>query len=385
MTKFSNNDERFMRKCIELARKGQPHPNPYVGAVLVDGDGQVLSEGYHRKAGGDHAETIALGMSNKFQIPNSKFQNTTLYINLEPCCYFGRTPPCADKIIKSGIKKVVIAIKDPNPKINGKGIKKLREAGIAVKIGILKKEAEQLNEQFICSYTKARPFVALKIATTLDGKIAARSGDSKWITGEQARAYARGLRARHQAILVGINTVLTDNPNLGIGGRCMVGRANYAKLRDPLRVILDSKLRIPTKARALRDQNVIIATTNLAPKSKIKQIRGAGFKVWVLPKRESKVSLKHLLAKMRAQNIISVFVEGGGAVASSFLKQKLIDKVYWFLAPKIIGDERALPSIKNQNITKIKDVFKLKNVLYQQLGRDILAQGYLLFPTLQTS
>lgn len=354
--------ERYMRRCLELAELGQPHPNPYVGAVLIDENGKIIAQGYHRRAGEEHAEAQALG---KFKI---KIQNSKLYINLEPCCYTGRVSPCTDAIIDSGIKKVIVAMKDPNPKVNGKGIAMMRRAGIDVTVGVLKKEARRLNEQFVTFHTKHRPFIALKLAATLDGKIAARTGDAAWITGEKMRAYTRGLRATYQSILIGVNTVLQDDPHLG---------ARIRGKRDPLRIILDSRLRISLHARVLRDDNVIIATTACAGKQKIKSLSKRGIEVWMCASsREGMVHLPDLMERMRSHTIISCFVEGGGRVASSFLKSGLVDKVYWAIAPKILGDEKACASVSGCVVDTIKNAFVLHDVLHTPIEHDVLFEGY---------
>lgn len=351
-----------MRRCFELALLGQPHPNPYVGAIVVDENGKIISEGYHRKAGEEHAEAIAL---RKFKITS---RNATLYVNLEPCCYIGRVPPCTDAIIASGIKKIIVAMKDLNPRVNGKGIAALRHAGIDVTVGVLKEEARRLNEQFVTFHTKRRPFVALKLAATLDGKIATRSGDSKWITSEKMRSYTRALRAQYQSILVGANTVLQDDPKLGVRIR---GK------RDPVRIILDSRLRIPLTAEALRDNNVIIATTARAGKQKIKSLRKRGIDVWTCASScDGFVHLPVLTERMRAENIISCFVEGGGQVASSFLKEGLVDKVYWALAPKILGDEKAVSAISGNMVITMKGAIHFKSVCYKQIDDNMLVEAY---------
>ena len=359
MNKFH---ERYMRRCLELAGMGNPHPNPYVGAVLIDEKGEIIAEGYHSMAGEEHAEAQAL---RKFKV---NIQNAKLYINLEPCCYSGRVHPCTDTIISSGIKTVIVAMKDPNPRVNGKGIEILRRSGIKVTVGVLQKEARLLNEQFVTFHAKHRPFIALKLATTLDGKIATRAGDSKWITSLKMRAHTRLLRARHQAILIGVNTVLKDDPHLGA--------RSFGK-RDQMRIILDSKLRSPLKAKALRDKNVIIATTSRATLKKIKSLEKQGIFVWVCASdRRGFVHLPKFMERMRDHGIISCFVEGGGRVASSFLSEGLVDKIYWAIAPKILGDEKAVSAISGRGILTMRSAMRLKNARYTQIDDDILCEGY---------
>ncbi len=358
--------EHYMRRCLELAGNANPHPNPYVGAILVDENEKIIAEGHHRMAGKEHAEAHAL---RKFNPESFRGQNIKLYVNLEPCCYKGRVDSCTDAIIASGVKRVIVAMKDPNPRVNGKGIEILRRSGINVTVGVLQKEARLLNEQFVTFYAKRRPFIALKLATTLDGKIATRSHDSKWITSLKMRAYTRSLRASHQAILVGINTVLKDDPHLGVRS---LGK------RDPMRIILDSKLRAPLKAKALRDKNVIIATTPRAAQKKIKSLEKQGIFVWVCaPDRRGFVHLPKLIERMRDHGIISCLVEGGGRVASSFLNEGLVDKVYWAIAPKILGDERSASVVSGRDVLTMRRALQLKNVHYREIDDDIPCEGYM--------
>lgn len=374
------NDQQYMRRCIELAKRGQPHPNPYVGAVLVDEKENVVAEGYHKRAGEEHAEVECL---KKFKTQISKAcpasaklgawvktttQNLKLYVNLEPCCHWGKTPPCADAIVKAGIKRVVVAMKDPNPLVNGKGIQQLKEAGIEVSSGVLEREAYKLNEQFIAFHKKHRPFIALKTATTLDGKIATQSGDSKWITGEEARNYARSLRARYQAILIGVNTVIKDDPHLGV-------RNNLYK--DSVRIILDSTLKSPINRQVFRDYNVIVATTSRASINSIHTFEKRGVTIWRCAEFKKEVDIADLFSKMVKNQIISVFVEGGGKVLSSFISQGYWDKIYWFLAPKILGDELALSAVGNiRQVKNMQESIQFKDVSHHTFNEDFMIEGY---------
>ena len=248
--------EHFIDETLVLAKKaiGLTNPNPMVGAVVVK-RGRIIAKGYHRQAGLPHAEIEA------FNAAKTSVKGATLYTNLEPCVHQGKTPPCVDAIIQAGIKRVVCSISDPNPKVHGKGIAKLKQAGIIVSVGLKEKEARALNEAFFVFHEKKRPFIAIKFAGSLDGKIATHTGNSKWITNEPARLFARKLRGEYQAILVGINTVIRDNPHLG---------TRLAGKKDPVRIILDSNLQIPLNSQVLRDNNVIIATTTHAPEEKKK-------------------------------------------------------------------------------------------------------------------
>lgn len=341
-------DEYFIKKTLTLAKKGLSwtNPNPMVGAVIVK-NGKVLAEGYHKKFGFPHAEIEGLNLLK------NDADGATLYVNLEPCNHFGQTPPCTDAIISSGIKRVVCSTLDPNPKVAGKGVKKLKKAGIKVDIGILKEKAQNLNEAFFVFHKKKRPFIALKFASSIDGKLATTTGDSKWITNETARNYARGLRAKYQAILVGINTVLKDDPHLGI--------REFGK-KDPIRIILDSKLKIPLKAQVLRDENIIIATTNFADKEKKELLKSMG--ILVLSFKGERIPIKALLKTLAQDNIISVLVEGGGQVLESFIEEKIVDKLYAFYAPIIIGEGKML-----------QDAIHLKNVSYKRVGDNLLTVG----------
>jgi len=294
-------DEKFMDEALKLGAKGAgwTAPNPMVGAVIVSAgggsasggkNGKIVGRGYHRIAGGPHAEIEALADAGR------SARGATLYVNLEPCAHFGRTPPCAEAIIKAGIKRVACSTVDPNSLMHGRGIAKLKSAGVSVSVGARGKEARTLNEAFFVFHGKKRPFVAIKFASSLDGKIAARSGDSRWITNEEARKYARNLRRNYQAILVGINTVLHDDPHLGL---------RIKGVPDPLRIILDSKLRIPLDAKVLRDSHVLIATTAGAPKRKKKLLETLGVSVRVLP--GTAVSIQRLLALLKKAGIHSIW------------------------------------------------------------------------------
>src|SRR3989344_4165345 len=293
-------DERFMDEALKLAAKGAgwTSPNPMVGAVIAR-EGKIVGRGYHRRAGGPHAEIEALAAAGR------RARGATLYVNLEPCAPFGKTPPCTEAIINAGIKRVVCSAIDPNPQVQGRGVARLKQFGIAVSISVRKEEARSLNEAFFVFHEKKRPFVALKFAMSLDGKLATRTGDSQWITGEKARSFARNLRGRYQAILVGVNTVICDNPHLG---------ARTKGKKNPMRIIVELRLRIPLNADVLRDADVIIATTSSAPETKIKSLEKRGIRV--LTFTGTRVPIKKLLAELRKREILSVFVEGGGEIRS---------------------------------------------------------------------
>jgi diaminohydroxyphosphoribosylaminopyrimidine deaminase/5-amino-6-(5-phosphoribosylamino)uracil reductase len=293
-----------------------------------------------------------------------------MYVTLEPCTHYGRTPPCVDAIIRSGIKEVIIGMKDPNPLTNGKSIAKLRRAGIKTKVGVLQKECESLNEVFIKYTAKKMPFIAVKSAQSLDGKIATAKGHSKWITSGAARKYAGAIRNEFDAILVGINTVLKDDPGLNRNTK-----ANGLK-----KIILDSSLKISPKARlfaGVKPSDVIMATTAKAPLKKRESFLKKGVQVIVCPRREGKVDLKWLFKELAKREIISVLVEGGAQVIGSVLKGKLADKMYCYIAPVIIGDQKALTSVVGVDTQRVDRAIQLKNMTLKNIGKDILIQGYI--------
>lgn len=349
-------DEQFLKETLRLAKKGMSwtNPNPMVGALIVK-DGHAVARGYHLKSGLPHAEIEA--------IRNAKnLQGATLYLNLEPCNHFGKTKPCVDSIISSGIKRVVCATADPNPKVHGKGITSLRKAGIDTTVGVLEREARTLNEAFFTYHEKKRPFIALKFAASLDGKIATREGHSKWITNEKARDYARSLRAQYQAVLIGINTILQDDPHLGI---------RIKGFKDPIRIILDSNLRIPLTSKVLRNQNVLIAIGENADQSKRKLLEKKG--VPIITFQDNEVPLPKLLKELVKREIISVLVEGGGKTLGSFLMGGFVDKVYAFHAPILIGD--GMNAFGGKGV-KSGNALRLQNVTFKKFGDNILTIGY---------
>lgn len=353
-------DEFFMQKALNLAKKGLgwTNPNPMVGAVIVK-NGKIIGKGYHHRYGLGHGEVEALDSLNE------DCEGATLYVNLEPCSHFGKTPPCSDAIIKSGIKKVVCATEDPNPKVSGQGIQKLEKAGIEVITRVLEKEAKVLNEAFFAYQIKKRPFIVLKFASSLDGKIATKTGDSKWITNEKARNYARKLRGEYQAVLVGIGTVLKDDPHLG---------ARIIGKKDPIRIILDSTLKIPLNSKVLRDNNIVIVTTKQANKEKLKKLQDKNIQVIIF--KGKKISLEELMKSLYHLNIISVLIEGGSEVLGSFVDRKLVDKVYAFFAPIIIGGLDAKTSVSGEGVSYIKDALQLKKPLIKRFDDNFLISGY---------
>jgi diaminohydroxyphosphoribosylaminopyrimidine deaminase/5-amino-6-(5-phosphoribosylamino)uracil reductase len=351
--------------ACRLARKaaGRTSPNPMVGAVLVRG-GKIVGAGYHRAAGGDHAEIIALKRAG------AAAKGATLYITLEPCSHHGRTPPCADALIDAGIKEVIAGMRDPNPLVAGRGFRKMRRAGIKVEVGLCSAECQLLLEAFAKFIRKRIPFVTLKLAATLDGKIAAASGDSKWISNPESRALVHRWRNEMDAVLVGAGTVRADDPELTC--RAPGGR-------NPYRVVLDSRLTTPLSSRLLchRDaEKTIMATTARASAAKARAIRARGAQVWRLPARHGQVAWLPLLKRLAKIGIVSVMIEGGAAVAASAVKHRVVDKIVFFYAPKLVGgDGRAM--IDSLAIGKMARAISLRVLDVRRSGSDILVTGCL--------
>ncbi|WP_408645644.1 bifunctional diaminohydroxyphosphoribosylaminopyrimidine deaminase/5-amino-6-(5-phosphoribosylamino)uracil reductase RibD [Tepidibacter formicigenes] len=358
----------YMKSALELAKLGigYVNPNPLVGAVIVK-DGKIISEGYHQFYGGPHAEI------NAFKNTTEDVKGATMYVTLEPCSHYGKTPPCVQEIVKKGISKVVIAMKDPNPIVSGKGIKILKENKIEVIYGVLEEEAKKLNEIFIKYITEKVPFCILKTAMTLDGKIACYTGDSKWITNEFSRKYVHELRHRVSGIMVGIETVLMDNPQL-------TTRLEDKKGNSPTRIVVDSKGRIPLDSNVLNknlEGNTIIATTEIAHKNKIKSIKEMGLDVIVTPIKDNKVDLNYLMKELGKINIDSILLEGGSTLNYSALNEGIVDKVIFFIAPKILGGINAKTPVGGQGKEYVKDAFKLYDLEMSRFEDDFMIQGYI--------
>jgi len=360
-------DERFMWLALDLARQGlgQTSPNPLVGAVVVK-DGEIVGTGFHARAGEPHAEVLAL------EDAGEKAAGATLYVNLEPCSHYGRTSPCTDRIIAAGIRKVVAAMQDPNPLVCGRGFNKLRQAGVKVKTGVLEEKARVLNEVFVKYITTRIPFVTLKMAMSLDGKVATKTGDSRWITGKESREFVHRLRHQHDALMVGIGTVLADNPRL-------TTRLPEGGGKDPLRVVVDTRGRLPLEARILHlDSNAptLVAVGESAPVEKVDALKKAGARVEVLPEESGRVSLRALLELLGKQEITSVLVEGGGEINYSLISAGLVDKFYFFIAPKVIGGRTAPTPVMGEGVEWLEQGWTVKGIEYKQLGNDILISGY---------
>jgi diaminohydroxyphosphoribosylaminopyrimidine deaminase/5-amino-6-(5-phosphoribosylamino)uracil reductase len=367
---FTDFDTRMMRRALQLARRGagSTSPNPMVGAVVAR-SGRVIGEGYHRKAGEPHAEVLAIRNAQR-STPNVR--RATLYVTLEPCSTFGRTPPCTEAIIAAGIKRVVVAAIDPNPKHAGRGIKILRRAGVRVETGLLADEAARLNEAFNKWVTTGLPFVTAKAAMSLDGKIATRTGDSKWITSEAARKVAHQLRAHADAVMVGSRTVIRDNPSLTV----RLARAR----KQPKRIVVDSRGRSPLTSRVFTDAwraNTIALTTSASKKSWRDALTKRDVVVLVLPRRKGHVDLRAALKELARRDITSLLVEGGGELLGALFDARLVDKVAFFFAPKIIGGRVAPTSVAGEGIGRVASALMLREVELKQVGPDYVVTGYL--------
>jgi len=357
-----------MRRALELAGKaaGRTSPNPMVGAVIVK-NGRVIAEGYHKKAGRPHGEIEALRKAGK------RARGAQMFVNLEPCCHQGRTPPCTDAIIESGIKEVFVGMRDPNPLVAGKGIRQLKRAGIAVHSGLLKSECLRLNEVFVKYIQTGMPFVILKSALSLDGKIATSTGESQWITGPEARERVHRMRDQVDAILVGAGTVLKDNPRL-------TTRLKKGKGHNPARVILDVRAEIPLKARVFQHANrdrIIYVTTSQASAVRVNRLKDRGVEVQVFSWINAHISLIKLVKLLGQMEIASVLLEGGSGINASALKEGIVDKAVLFLAPMIIGGESAPGVVGGPGIKNLKQALPIKNMTVTPVGADWMVEGYL--------
>ncbi len=365
--KYMPMHEKYMRMALELAEKarGRTNPNPMVGAVLLK-DGQIIGQGYHKKAGTPHAEIHALKEAGE------KAKGSTLYVTLEPCSHYGRTPPCSEAVIKAGISEVFVAMQDPNPLVAGRGIKLMTDAGIKVNVGLFEKEARELNEVFIKYITQKTPFVLLKTAMTLDGKIATRTGHARWITGSAAREHVHRLRDQLDAILVGVNTVITDNPALT--SRLPEGG------RDPIRIILDSQARTPVDSLVLTqdsDAPTYIVVTDQAPQVRVKSLSEGNAKILrINSDKNGRIQLNNLLLSLGQLEITSLLVEGGATVAAAFLEEQLVDKVLTFIAPKIVGGADAPTPVAGHGVEFMDRALCLSRTKSGKIGEDFFIEGY---------
>ena len=373
MTSVQSN-HLYMTRALSLAArgKGKTNPNPMVGAVIVN-QGRVVGEAYHHQAGKPHAEILALHQAGP------RARGGVLYVTLEPCCHsHKRTPPCVPLLVQSGLKRVYVAMADPNPQVRGQGVQQLKRAGLEVVEGLLEEEAQLLNEVYRYWITTGRPFVTLKGAMTLDGKIATKTGQSKWITDERARRDVHRIRGQADAVMVGIGTVVADNPHLS--AREPKNGSMKRKGRQPVRVVLDSHLRISLKANVLswcHEQPTIICTTAQASSHKIQTLKDRGIPVWVIPQKNGRVSLKVVLSKLGKAGMSSVLLEGGGTLNASALHEDLVNQVRLYVAPRLLGGQDAKSLIGGGSPKMIDQAWSLVNPEFKKIGRDWLVLGSL--------
>jgi diaminohydroxyphosphoribosylaminopyrimidine deaminase / 5-amino-6-(5-phosphoribosylamino)uracil reductase len=360
------NKQDYMKRAIDLANQGIGfvNPNPLVGAVIVK-NGKIIGEGYHMCFGEAHAEV------NAFSNATEDVEGAEMYVTLEPCSHYGKTPPCALKIIEKKIKKVYVSSKDPNPLVAGRGIELLKNAGIEVESGLLEDVSKKQNEVFLKYIQEKVPFVAMKYAMTLDGKIATSTKDSKWITNEKSRAFVHDLRNQYMGIMVGINTVVLDDPILNV--------RRSIPSRNPVRFIIDPNLRIPESSKIVQtahEQKTYIITDLNADKTKISQLEKHGLKM-ILTSTKPNLDMKHLMKEIGALGIDSLIIEGGGYLHAKALEAGIVDKAYVFIAPKMIGGIEAPSPVGGTGIQLMKNAIKLKNITYQAFDQDFMIEGYI--------
>ena len=357
------NPDWYMRRALRLAARaqGRTAPNPMVGSVVV-ANGDIVGEGYHRRAGEPHAEVNAL------RAAGHRSRGGTLYVTLEPCCHHGRTPPCTDAILAAGVRRVVAAMQDPFPKVSGGGFAILRQAGIDVQSGVLEAEARALNRAYLKVVETGLPWVTLKMAMTLDGKIATRTGDSRWITGEPARRYVHRLRDRHDAVLIGIGTARADDPLL---------TARVRGARNPVRVVVDTRAELPRDsmlAATARETPTWIVT---AAGHAAADLAEKGVEVLQTPTVGTRIDLEAALRELVRRNLHSVLCEGGAELSAALLEQGLVDEVLWFIAPKLVGGRKAPGPVGGEGAEKMAGALELADVRYQRIGSDLLIRGYI--------
>jgi diaminohydroxyphosphoribosylaminopyrimidine deaminase / 5-amino-6-(5-phosphoribosylamino)uracil reductase len=355
-----------MRRALELAARAdhQTSPNPMVGAIVLDRSGEFAGEGYHARAGEPHAERLALERAGE------RARGGTLYVTLEPCSFTGRTPPCADAVVAAGVKRVVVAMEDPDHRVTGSGLAKIRQAGIEVEVGLEEEAARRLNRFYVKQRTTGLPWVTVKFAASLDGKIATASGESRWITGPPAREESHRLRQRHDAILVGAGTIVADDPELS-------NRLPEAA-RQPLRIVLDSTLRTPAAAKVLAGEKnappTLVATSPSASEQAAEGLRAAGAEVVTVGSGE-RVDLGKLLRLLAERGVLSVLVEGGAEVNGAFFDDGRVDGVVVFLAPLVIGGREAKGAVAGEGARRLADAFRLYNLEVKRLGEDLMLSG----------
>ncbi|AOS83984.1 riboflavin biosynthesis protein RibD [Chlorobaculum limnaeum] len=358
-------DEAYMRRCHELAGRGagSVSPNPMVGSVIVH-DGRVIGEGWHRQYGGPHAEVNAIASVEDPAL----LRQSTLYVNLEPCSHYGKTPPCADLIVEKRIPKVVVGCLDPHEKVAGKGIAKLRDAGIEVTVGVLEAESERLNEAFMTLHRKGRPFVALKTAQTLDGRIATSLGASKWITGDESRCEVHRLRCFYDAVMCGASTVMSDDAELTV---------RHCAGRQPLRVLLDRRLQVPVEARIFNSEakTLVFALRSEAEPCRVSQLEARGVEVVTVGESGGGLDLAQVFGELHRRRVLSVMVEGGSRLSAALVRAGLVDKYHLFIAPKLFGGD-GLASFGPLDVVHPDCAVKLNFAGIQRFGEDLLLEAY---------
>lgn len=367
MTDRDQEDRQYMQMALDMAKlgRGYTNPNPMVGAVIVK-EGKVIAKGYHHCCGQGHAEVEAFKDAGDQDVTGA-----TIYVTLEPCSHYGKTPPCADKIIEKKIGRVVVGALDPNPLVAGRGIEKIRNAGIEVKTGVLAEESIKLNEIFMKYIVNKEPFVLYKSAMSLDGKIATSTGESQWISCEASRREVHELRHQYMAIMVGSQTVLDDDPMLNC--RLIEGK-------DPIRVVVDSALRIPMTARLVktaRDIRTIVACTPRADEKKIRDLQNAGVEILIIEEKDGHVDLKKLTEELGHMQIDSILLEGGATLAAAAFESGIIDKVQMYIAPMIIGGKTSRTPVGGKGVEHLSDVWQLKDITARNIGNDICITGYI--------
>ena len=360
---INNTDEYYMGLALKLAlkAKGKTSPNPLVGALLVK-SGRIIGSGFHAKAGMSHAEVIALDHAGK------KARGATLYVTLEPCAHTGRTPPCVNRIIESRVKEVVIGMIDPNPLNNGRGVALLKQNNIKVRVGVLSEQLKKINESFIKYITTRIPFITVKVGQSLDGRIATRSGDSKWITSDKSRAYAHKIRKDYDAIMVGVNTVLRDNPSLNV----------WFSQKKLIKIIVDSNLSVPENSNIFSgDAQVIIITLPSRPGQETENRKKLSAKAKILEVKEKagQINLRDALKKLAGLQISNIIVEGGGTLIGSLFDEKLVDKILFFISPKIIGGKDAVSSVMGNGIKRIDQAIKLRDLKIRRFDEELLIEA----------
>jgi diaminohydroxyphosphoribosylaminopyrimidine deaminase/5-amino-6-(5-phosphoribosylamino)uracil reductase len=360
-----------MMLALRLAAKGRgtASPNPMVGAVVVN-RGRIVGQGFHLRPGLPHAEIIALRRAG------ARAHGASLYVTLEPCCHVKkRTPPCIPAVVQSGVRRVVIAAHDPNPQVEGKGVAALRRAGVSVTVGIAKREAEALNRAYNYWIKTQCPYVILKAGMTLDGQIATASGEAKWITSHRSRQEAHQLRSQVDAVLVGIGTVLSDDPSLTAR---FGSKLNKLAPRQPLRIVVDSQLRVPSHARVLSNQEAtktVVATINSAPAARRRALQQRGIEVLTIARQGKRVSLRALMRELGKRGVTSLLVEGGSEMNAAMLKAKLVQRVQLYIAPTLLGGGNAKGVIGGKSPSRLAEALALRDVRTRSVGRDVVVEG----------